>query len=61
MIETLGRSYGQYAGQGLCLYSIVDLIEHINVYFQSQRSWIEKTFMKRECSKFIRSSRDAGK
>ncbi|XP_060573986.1 transient receptor potential cation channel subfamily M member 3-like [Ruditapes philippinarum] len=27
----------------------------------SQRSWIERTFMKRECSKFIRSSRDAGK
>ncbi|XP_053405277.1 transient receptor potential cation channel subfamily M member 3-like isoform X7 [Mercenaria mercenaria] len=27
----------------------------------SQRSWIERTFMKRECSKFIRSSRDPGK
>ncbi|KAL4227851.1 Transient receptor putative cation channel subfamily M member 7 [Mactra antiquata] len=27
----------------------------------SQRSWIERTFMKRECSKFIKSSRDNGK
>ncbi|XP_052793004.1 transient receptor potential cation channel subfamily M member 3-like isoform X2 [Mya arenaria] len=28
---------------------------------ESQRSWIEKTFTKRECSKFIRSNRDHGK
>ncbi|XP_046332894.2 transient receptor potential cation channel subfamily M member 3-like isoform X4 [Haliotis rufescens] len=27
----------------------------------SQRSWVEKTFFKRECSKFIKSSRDATK
>ncbi|XP_052279179.1 transient receptor potential cation channel subfamily M member 3-like isoform X3 [Dreissena polymorpha] len=27
----------------------------------SQRSWIERTFMKRECCRFIRSSRDSGK
>ena len=35
--------------------------DHDAVVFQSQKSWIEKTFFKRECCRFIASSRDPSK
>ncbi|KAL8568792.1 hypothetical protein ACOMHN_000075 [Nucella lapillus] len=54
--STLNKNDSRRRSQSSSLSEMTNLARQL-----SQKSWIEKTFLKRECNKFIASSRDANK